>query len=96
MDKKPLSGQTMKRTNVFLQAKASDRDAFYFPPFRICAQNASYEKLRFDSDKEGVRIGGRNINNPRYADDTILLAKSSNDVKLLRKVKEESPKQDCS
>lgn len=50
------------------------------------------QKTGLDSD-EGVKIGGRNINNLRYADDTILLAESSNDVNgLLMKVKEESVK----
>ena len=46
-----------------------------------------------DSDEEGVKIGGRNINNRRYVDDTILLAEGSNDLKrILIKVKEESAK----
>ena len=40
-----------------------------------------------------MTIGGRNINNLRYADDTILLAESSSGLKqLLTKVKEESAK----
>ena len=39
----------------------------------------------------GVKIAGRNINNLRYADDTILLAESKEELKsLLMKVKEES------
>ncbi|XP_041097897.1 clusterin-like protein 1 [Polyodon spathula] len=39
----------------------------------------------------GVKIGGRNINNLRYADDTTLLAESEKDLEyLVRKVKEES------
>lgn len=43
-----------------------------------------------DSEEGGVKVGGRNISNLRYADDTILLAESSNDLKrLLMKVKEE-------
>ena len=41
----------------------------------------------------GVENGGRNINNPRYADDTILIAESEEELKsLLRKVTEESEK----
>ena len=39
----------------------------------------------------GIKIAGRNINNLRYADDTILMAESEEDLKsLLMKVKEES------
>ena len=41
----------------------------------------------------GIKIAGRNINNLRYADDTILIAKSEEELKcLLMKVKEESEK----
>ena len=41
----------------------------------------------------GIKIAGRNINNLRYADDTILMAESEKELKsLLMKVKEESEK----
>ena len=40
----------------------------------------------------GIKIGGRNINNLRYADDTILMAESEELKSRLRKVKEESEK----
>ena len=41
----------------------------------------------------GVKIAGRNINNFRYADDTILMAESEEELKsLLMKVKVESEK----
>ena len=41
----------------------------------------------------GIKISGRNINNLRYEDDTILMAESEEDLKcLLMKVKEESEK----
>ena len=41
----------------------------------------------------GIKIAGRNINNLRYADDTILMAESEEELKsLLMKVKEESEK----
>ena len=40
-----------------------------------------------------IKIAGRNINNPRYADDTTLMAESEEELKsLLMKVKEESEK----
>ena len=41
----------------------------------------------------GIKIAGRNINNPRYADNTTLTAESEEELKsLLMKVKEESEK----
>ena len=41
----------------------------------------------------GIKIAGRNINNLTYADDTILMAESEEELKsLLMKVKEESEK----
>ena len=40
-----------------------------------------------------IKIAGRNINNLRYADDTILMAESEEELEsLLMKVKEESEK----
>ena len=36
----------------------------------------------------GIKISGRNINNLRYADDTILIAESEELKSLLMKVKE--------
>ena len=40
-----------------------------------------------------IKIAGRSINNPRYADDTTLMAESEEELKsLLMKVKEESEK----
>ena len=41
----------------------------------------------------GIKIAGRNINNLRYADDTILMAESEEKLKsFVMKVKEESEK----
>ena len=38
----------------------------------------------------GIKIAGRNINNPRYADDTTLMAESEEELKsLLMKVESE-------
>ena len=46
-----------------------------------------------DEAQGGIKIAGRNINNLRYADDTILMAESEEELKsLLMKVKEESEK----
>ena len=45
-----------------------------------------------DEAQAGIRIAGRNINNLRYADDTILMVESEELKSLLMKVKEESEK----
>ena len=46
-----------------------------------------------DEAQAGLKTAGRNINNLRYADNTILMAESEEEVKsLLMKVKEESEK----
>ena len=46
-----------------------------------------------DEAQAGIKIAGRNINNLRYADDTIFTAESEEELKsLLMKVKEESEK----
>ena len=44
-----------------------------------------------DESQAGIKTGGRNINNLRYADDTILMAESKEELKsLLMRVEEES------
>ena len=51
-------------------------------------RNAGLEEVR-----AGVKIASRNINKLRYADDTILMAESEEDLKnFLMSVKEESEK----
>ena len=46
-----------------------------------------------DEAQVGIKVAGRNINNLRYADDTILMAEIEEELKsLLMKVKEESEK----
>ena len=48
---------------------------------------------RLDEAQAGIKIAGRNLNNLRYADDTILVAETEEELKsLLMKVKEESEK----
>ena len=46
-----------------------------------------------DEAQAGIKIAGRNINNPRYADDITLMAESEEKLKsLLMKVKEANKK----
>ena len=46
-----------------------------------------------EETQAGIKIAGRKINNPRYADDTTLMAESEKELKsLLMKVKEKREK----
>jgi len=45
-----------------------------------------------DEAQVGIKIAGRNINNLRYTDDTILMAESEELKSLLMKVKKENEK----
>ena len=48
---------------------------------------------RLDEAQAGIKIARRNLSNLRYADDTILMAESEEELKsLLMKVKEEREK----
>ena len=50
-------------------------------------RNVGLDELQF-----GIKIGGRNINNLRYVNDTTLMAESEEELKSLLRVKEESLK----
>ena len=50
------------------------------------------QNARLDEAQAGIKTAGRNINNLRYADDTIRMAESKELKHLLIKVKEESEK----
>ena len=51
------------------------------------------QNARLDEAQAGIKIAGRNINNLRFVDDTILMAESEEELKsLLMKMKEETEK----
>ena len=51
------------------------------------------QNARVDELQAGIKISGRNINNLRYVDNTILMAESEEELKnLLKRVNEESEK----
>ena len=61
----------------------------------LCTFYADYimRNTGLDEAQAGIKIGGRNINNLRYANDTTLTAESKEELKsLLIKVKEETEK----
>ena len=52
------------------------------------------KNVRLDELRAGIKIGRRNINNFRYADDTTLMVESEEELKnLLMSVKDESEKE---
>ena len=51
------------------------------------------QNARLDESQAGIKTAGRNINNLKYTDDTILMAERQEELKsLLMKVKNESEK----
>ena len=50
------------------------------------------QNARLDEAQAGIKIAGRNINSPRYADDITLMKESEELKSLLMKVKEENEK----
>ena len=63
------------------------------PAYLTSMQSTSCKNARLDEAQAGIKIPGRNINNLRHADDTILIAEIKEELKsLLMKVKEESEK----
>ena len=56
-------------------------------------QSTSYKNAGLDEAQVEIKISGRNINNLRYVNDTILMAESKDELKShLMKVKEDSEK----
>ena len=63
------------------------------PAYLTYMQNTSWETLGWKKHKLESRLLGEIINNLRYADDTIFMAESEEELKsLLMKVKVESEK----
>ena len=66
--------------------------AVYCYPAYLTYLHVYHPIYQLDKAQTGIKIGRRNINNLRYADDTILMAESEELNSLLMKVKEESEK----
>ena len=81
-------------TTDWIQIGKGVHQGCILPP---CLFNLYAEYIKRNAGLEeaqaGIKIAGKNINNLRYADDTILMAESKEELKsLLMKVKEESEK----
>ena len=66
--------------------------AVYCHPAYLTYAEYIMRNAGLDEAQAGIKIGGRNFNNLRYADDTTLMAESEELKSLLMKVKEESEK----
>ena len=67
--------------------------AIYCPPAYLTRAEYIMGDAGLNEAQAGIKIVGRDINNFRYAGDTILMAESEEELKcLLMKVKEESEK----
>ena len=85
--------ETSRLTDWFQIGKGVHQGCILSP----CLLNLYADYIKRNAGMEeaqaGIKIDGRNINNLRYADDTILMAESEEELKtLLMKVKEESEK----
>ena len=90
-DKRPLSTCHMGTLSGLVLAKECDRDAFLFLYLFNLYTEKIMHKAELDEDDLGVRVGGLRLTKLQYADDTTLMAESSEDLKMLiTKVKEES------
>ena len=86
--------RTRHGTTDWFQIGKGVRQGYILSPclFNLYAEH-TMRNAGLDEAQAGIKIAGRNINNIRYADDTILMAESEEELKsLLMKVKEESEK----
>ena len=84
--------RTGHATTAWFQIGKGVLQGYILPP---CLLNLYVEYImwnaRLDEAQAGIKIAGRNINNLRYADNTMLLAESEVELKsLFMKVKEEN------
>ena len=92
--KEQLEPETRHATMDWFKTGSEVWQAYILSPclFNLHAEYPMWN-VGLDESQAGIKIAGRNINNLRYADDTILMAKSEEELKsLLMKVKEENEK----
>ena len=84
--------RTRHGTTDWFQIGKGVRQGYILSPclFNLYAEYIM-RNARLEGAQAGIKIGRRNINHLRYADDTTLMAESEEELKsLLMKVKEES------
>ena len=82
----------MEQQTVSKSGKEYVKAVYCHPAYLIYIEYIM-RNARLDEAQAGIKIAGRNINNLRYADDTILMAESEEELKsFLMKVEEDSEK----
>ena len=85
--------QDMEQQTGSKSEKEHIKAVYCHPAYLTYMQSTSWEMLGWRKYKLESRLPGEHIKNPRYADDTTLMAESKEELKsLLVKVKEESEK----
>ena len=80
-------------TNWFQIGKGIQQSCILLPSLFNFYAEYIIRNVGLDEAQAGIKTAGRKMNNLRYADDTILMAESKEELKsLLMKVKEESEK----
>ena len=83
----------LAKTDWFQIGKGVCQGCILSPCFFNLYAEYTRRNAGLEEAQAGIKIAGRNINNLRYADDTIVMAESEEELKsLLMKVKEESEK----
>ena len=62
--------------------KECDKAVYCHPTYLTCTEYIM-QNARLDESQAGIKIAGENISNLRYADDTILLAESEEELRSL-------------
>ena len=79
------------KTDWFKIKKGEPQDCLLSPRLFNLYTEHIMRNARLDELQAGIKIGGRNINNLRYLDDTTLMEESEEELRsLLMRVKEES------
>ena len=79
------------KTDWFSTEKGVQQGCLLSPCLFNLYAESIMRNARLDELQAGIKIDGRNINNLRYVDDTILMAESKDKLKsLLMRVEEES------
>ena len=67
--------------------KVYNKAVYCHPAYLTYMQSTFMQNSGLDESQAGIKIAGKNINNPRYADDTALMAEREELKRLLMRVK---------
>ena len=66
----------MEQQTVSKEEKEYGKAVYYHPDYLTYMQSTSMQNARLDEAQAGIKTARKNINNIRYADDTMLMAES--------------------